>query len=78
LNCERVYLHGYDAGLQARPGTGGDYHPKHEKHNRMLEWYGRKFGPEEVEIGRILDNFERLAKKWAPKPRKAKATPKLL
>jgi hypothetical protein len=30
----------------------------------------------EAEIGRILDNFERLAKKWAPKPRKPKAVPK--
>jgi hypothetical protein len=37
--------------------------PKHEEHNRMLEWYGEKFDPEEAEIGRILDNFERLAKK---------------
>ena len=47
--------------------------PKHEEHNRMLEWYGEKFDPEEAEIGRILDNFERLAKKWTPKPRKPKA-----
>ncbi|PVE45238.1 plasmid pRiA4b ORF-3 family protein, partial [Pararhodobacter aggregans] len=27
---------------------------------------------------RILDNFERLAKKWAPKPRKPKAAPRSL
>lgn len=27
-------------------------------------WAG-KFDPDEAEIGRILDNFERLAKKWA-------------
>jgi hypothetical protein len=50
--------------------------PKHEEHDRMREWYGRQFDPDEAEIGRILDNFERLAKKWAPKPRKPKAVPK--
>jgi hypothetical protein len=38
----------------------------------MLEWYGEKFDPEKAETGRILDNFEHLAKKWAPKPRKLK------
>ena len=47
--------------------------PKHEEHDRMLDLYGGKFDPEEAEIGRILDNFERLAKKWTPKPRKPKA-----
>jgi hypothetical protein len=26
--------------------------PKHQKHHRMLEWYGEKFDPEEAEIGR--------------------------
>jgi len=50
--------------------------PEHEEHDRMLEWYGGKFDPDEAEIGRILDNFERLAKKWAPKPRKPKAAPR--
>ena len=50
--------------------------PKHEEHDRMLEWYGGKFDPDEAEIGRILDTFERLAKKWTPKPRKPKAAPK--
>lgn len=52
--------------------------PKHEEHDRMLEWHGGKFDPDEAEIGRILDNFERLAKKWAPKPRKPKDAPKRL
>ena len=47
--------------------------PKHEEHDRILEWYGEKFDPDEAEIGRFLDNFERLAKKWAPKPRKPEA-----
>ena len=50
--------------------------PKHDEHDRMLEWYGGEFDPEKAEIGRILDNFERLAKKWTPKPRKPKAVPK--
>ena len=58
---------GYDEFLEAMAN------PKHEEHDRMLEWYGGKFDPEEAEIGRILDNFERLAKKWAPRPRKSKA-----
>jgi hypothetical protein len=39
----------------------------------MLEWSGGTFDPEEAEIARILDNFDRLAKKWAPKPCKPKA-----
>ena len=52
--------------------------PKHEEHDRMVEWHGGKFDPEEAEIGRILDSFERLAKKWAPKPRKPKAALKRL
>ncbi|RJE78506.1 plasmid pRiA4b ORF-3 family protein [Paracoccus sp. JM45] len=50
--------------------------PKHEEHHRMLEWYGGMFDPEEAEIDRILDNFERLAKTWTPKPCEPKAVPK--
>ena len=50
--------------------------PMHEEHERMLEWHVEKSDLEEAEIGRILDNFERLAKKWAPRPRKPKAVPK--
>lgn len=38
----------------------------------MLEWYGRKVDTDEAEISRILDNFERLTKKLATKPRKPK------
>jgi hypothetical protein len=38
--------------------------------------YVDKFDPDEPEIGHILDNFECLAKKWAPRPRKPKAVPK--
>jgi hypothetical protein len=47
--------------------------PNHEEHEQMLEWHGGKFDPDEADIGRILDNFERLAKKWATKPRKPRA-----
>ena len=32
----------------------------------MLEWYGRQFDPDEADIDRILDNFERFAKKMGP------------
>ncbi|WP_322894160.1 MULTISPECIES: hypothetical protein [unclassified Yoonia] len=32
-----------------------------------------QFDPDKAEIDRILDNFERRAKKPAPKPRKPKA-----
>ncbi len=63
---------GYTAFLEAMAD------PKHEEHEPMLEWYGGQFDPDEAEIGRILDNFERLAKKWTPKPRKPKAVPKHL
>ena len=37
---------------------------------------GGQFDPDEAGIGRILDKFERLAKKRAPKPRKPKAAAK--
>lgn len=37
----------------------------HDDHDRMLEWYGERFDPDVAETGRILDNFERLAMKWA-------------
>lgn len=50
--------------------------PGHEAHADMMRWHGRKFDPEDADIGGILDNFERLAKKWTPKPRKPKASPK--
>jgi hypothetical protein len=52
--------------------------PKHEEHGQMLESYGGQFDPDEPEIGCLLDNFERFAKNWAPKPRKPKAAPKRL
>ncbi|MFU8825763.1 plasmid pRiA4b ORF-3 family protein, partial [Yoonia sp.] len=42
---------GYDDFLEAMAD------PKHEEHDRVLEWYGGKFDPDEAEIDRILDNF---------------------
>jgi len=63
--------YGYADFLEAMADT------KHEEHHRRLEWHGRRFDPDEAEIGSILDNFDHLAKKWAPKPRKPKAVTKL-
>ena len=47
--------------------------PAHEAHAEMLEWYGCHFDVEDAAIDRILDKFEHLAKKWAPRPRKTPA-----
>ena len=47
--------------------------PAHEAHAEMLEWYGSDFDVEDAGIDRILDKFEHLAKKWAPRPRKTPA-----
>jgi len=47
--------------------------PAHEAHAEMLEWYGCDFDVEDAGIDRILDTFEHLAKKWAPRPRKTPA-----
>jgi len=64
--------------LDGAAGLEGMADPKNQENGQMLEWYGGQFDPDEAEIGPILDNFERLAKKWAPKPRKPKAVPKRL
>lgn len=47
--------------------------PAHEAHAEMLEWYGSDFDIEDAGIERILDKFEYLAKKRAPRPRKTPA-----
>lgn len=52
--------------------------PKHAERSRILEWHGRKFDPNDAGIARILETFDVLAKKWAPKPRRSKAAPKRL
>ncbi|WP_342352573.1 IS1096 element passenger TnpR family protein [Cereibacter azotoformans] len=41
--------------------------PNHEAHAEMMDLHGGTFDPDDAGIDRILDNFERLAKKWAPK-----------
>ncbi|SNT43922.1 pRiA4b ORF-3-like protein, partial [[Luteovulum] sphaeroides subsp. megalophilum] len=63
---------GYAESLEARAD------PNHEAHAEMMDLHGGNFDPDDAGIGRILDSFERLAKKWAPKPRKPKTTSKPL
>lgn len=46
--------------------------PEHEQHGDMLRWSGRPFDPEDAQIDRIIERFDHLAKKWAPKSRKPK------
>jgi hypothetical protein len=50
--------------------------PDHEAHADMVRWHGGTFDPEDAGIDRILESFDRLAKKWAPKPRKPKTATK--
>jgi hypothetical protein len=38
----------------------------------MVRWHGSQFDPQDAGAGRILDEFERLARKWAPRARKLK------
>ncbi len=44
--------------------------PDHERHEDMVRWSGGSFDPEDAEVDRIIQDFESLAKKWAPRPRK--------
>ena len=44
----------------------------------MVRWAGSSFDPEDARIERIVERFDQLAKKWAPRPGKPKvpkATP---
>ena len=59
---------GYAEFLEARAD------PNHEAHAEMMDLHGGKFDPDDPGIGRIIDSFQRLAKKWAPRPRKPKTT----
>ncbi|MGP3699877.1 plasmid pRiA4b ORF-3 family protein [Rhodobacter sp. NSM] len=59
---------GYAEFLEARAD------PNHEAHAEMIDLHGGNFDPHDAGIDRILCSFERLAKKWAPKPRKPKTT----
>ncbi len=46
--------------------------PDHEQHEDMVHWSGGDFDAEDPAIDSIIERFERLAKKWAPRPRKPK------
>ena len=55
---------GYDHFLEVMADPG------HEEHKDLLEWHGGPFDPQDAEPERITRDFERLAKRWAAKPRK--------
>jgi hypothetical protein len=48
--------------------------PDHEQHEDMVHWSGGDFDVEDAGIDSIIERFHRLAKKWAPQPRKPKTT----
>ncbi|WP_241691205.1 plasmid pRiA4b ORF-3 family protein [Roseovarius sp. A46] len=48
--------------------------PNHEQHTDMVHWSGGNFDAEDAEIDSIIERFDRLAKKWAPRPHKPKPT----
>nr|WP_234967801.1 plasmid pRiA4b ORF-3 family protein [Pontibaca methylaminivorans] len=48
--------------------------PDHEQYEDLVHWSGGDFDAEDPAIDSIIQRFERLAKKWAPRPRKPKAT----
>lgn len=45
----------------------------HERHEDMVRWSGGDFDAEDAGVDRVIERFDRLAKKWAPRPRKPKA-----
>lgn len=52
--------------------------PSHEAHAEVTEWRGETFDRDDPNIDGILDRFERLARRWAPRARKPKSLPRLL
>jgi Plasmid pRiA4b ORF-3-like protein len=48
--------------------------PTHEEHDYMLTWCGGAFDPESPDVEHIADELDRLARRWAPRPRKLKTT----
>ena len=48
--------------------------PDHEQHEDMVHWSGGDFDVEDAGIDSIIERFDRLAKKWASRPRKPKTT----
>ena len=55
---------GHEASLEALADPG------HEQHEDMVRWSGGDFDAEDAGTGSIVERFDRLAKKWAPQPRK--------
>jgi hypothetical protein len=49
--------------------------PTHEEHERMLTWCGGAFDPASPDIESIVEELARLARRWAPRPRKPQSTP---
>jgi hypothetical protein len=60
---------GYEMYLEAMAD------PKHDEHDWMIECYGGPYDPRVPEIEAIVENLERLARKWAPRARKPKKPP---
>lgn len=48
--------------------------PDHEQHEDIIRWSGGSFDPEDTRIERIVECFDQLAKKNAPRPSKPKAS----
>ena len=48
--------------------------PAHEDHDHMLTWRGGVFDPNSPDIEHIADQLDRLARQWAPRPRKPRTT----
>ncbi|WP_255524427.1 plasmid pRiA4b ORF-3 family protein [Paracoccus sp. PAR01] len=49
--------------------------PDHEQHEDMVRWSGGSFDHEDARSDSIVERFDRLAKRWAPRPAKPKAPP---
>lgn len=41
--------------------------PKHEQHEDKLRWAGGVFDPEDARVARIVEQLDRLGRKWAPR-----------
>ena len=50
--------------------------PAHEDHEHLRSWAGGGFDPDAPDLKAILTELDALARKWAPRPRKAKAAPR--
>lgn len=48
--------------------------PDHEQHEEIAHWFGGTFDPDDAQISKIVNQFDQLAKKWAPRPRKSRTT----